>query len=128
MTTVARVSNSVIAIRGATTVDADTAAQVGERVQTLVEEILTRNKLVAQDLISVIFTATEDITSMFPATAARLAGLGDVPLLCAKELSVVDATPLCIRVLMHINFDRDKSEVHHVYLEKAAKLRDDLPE
>ncbi|MDQ1416499.1 MAG: chorismate mutase, partial [Acidimicrobiaceae bacterium] len=68
------------------------------------------------------------IHSVFPATAARAVGLGDVPLICARELDVVGGTPLCIRVLMHMNTDRPRAELHHVYLEGARGLRDDLPD
>ncbi len=118
---------SVRALRGATTVDADTDEQVGERVQALLAEMLRRNDIDKDDLISIIFTATEDVTSSFPATAARVFGLGDVPLLCARELSVHEGTPLCIRVLMHVETDKPRSALRHVYLEGARNLRDDLP-
>ena len=119
---------AVRALRGATTVDADTPDQVSERVQGLVTAMLERNGVDKEDLISIVFTATEDVTSMFPATAARPLGLGDVPLLCARELSVDGGTPRCIRVLMHLNTERSRRELHHVYLEGAKALRDDLPE
>lgn len=119
---------AVRALRGATTVDADTEEQVSTRVQALVAEMLRRNDVDKDDLISIIFTATEDVVSMFPATAARAAGLGDVPLICARELSITDGTPRCIRVLMHLTTERTRSELHHVYLEGARGLRDDLPE
>jgi chorismate mutase len=120
-------SVSVRAIRGATTVDADTREQVTSRVQELVNRMIGDNELVHDDLISILFTATEDIRSMFPAAAARGLGLGDVPLLCARELSVDGATPLCIRVLMHVGAERSLAELHHVYLWNARGLRDDLP-
>ena len=87
-----------------------------------------RNGVDHDDLISILFTATDDIRSTFPATAARTFGLGDVPLICARELDVDGATPRCIRVLMHLTTERDRGELHHVYLEGAANLRDDLPE
>ena len=87
-----------------------------------------RNEVDHDDLISVIFTATEDIVSTFPATAARTYGLGDVPLICARELSVEGGTPLCIRVLLHLTTERSRQELHHVYLEGARGLRDDLPD
>jgi chorismate mutase len=77
--------------------------------------------------VSIIFTATDDIHSVFPALAARKFGLGDVPLLCARELDIDDATPLCIRLLVHLESERSKAELHHVYLEGARHLRDDLP-
>jgi chorismate mutase len=119
---------AVRAIRGATTVDLDDKEQVISRVQALMTAILERNELTKDDLISILFTATDDIVSMFPATAARTMGLGDVPLICARELGVVDGQPLCIRVLLHVNTSRDRGEIHHVYLESARGLRDDLPD
>jgi chorismate mutase len=116
------------ALRGATTLEQDTEEQITERVQALVEAMLRRNAVLHDDLVSILFTATEDVTSMFPATAARFAGLGDVPLICARELSIRGGTPRCIRVMMHCYTERERSELHHVYLEGARALRDDLPE
>jgi chorismate mutase len=116
------------ALRGATTVDEDTEEQVAERTQALLAEMVSRNGVAHDEIISVLFTATGDIHSMFPATAARGAGFGDVPLLCARELDVVGSQPLCIRVLMHIETEREPRDLHHVYLENARGLRDDLPE
>jgi chorismate mutase len=121
------VPTAVRALRGATTVDADTVQQVTARVQALVDTMLERNAVDKDDLISVLFTATGDIRSMFPATAARGVGLGDVPLICARELDVVGGTARCIRVLMHLNTDLSRADLHHVYLEGAKGLRDDLP-
>jgi len=122
------VPNAVRALRGATTLDVDEAAHLTERVQALVNQMLDRNEVAKDDLISIVFTATEDIHSMFPATAARAAGLGDVPLICARELDVAGGTPLCVRVLMHLVTERSRTELHHVYLEGARNLRDDLPD
>jgi chorismate mutase len=119
---------AVRALRGATTVDADTVEQITERVQALVHEMLNRNGVDKDDLISILFTATDDIHAAFPATAARGIGLGDVPLICARELDVVGSMPRCIRVLMHLTTDRTRDELHHVYLEGTRSLRDDLPE
>jgi chorismate mutase len=119
---------AVRGLRGATTVDADTAEQVGNRTRALVTEMLERNGLDKDALISILFTATDDIHSMFPATGAREAGLGDVPLICARELDITGGTALCIRVLMHIYTDTPRADLHHVYLEGARGLRDDLPE
>lgn len=116
------------ALRGATTVDEDTEAQITERVQTLVAAMLARNGVAHDDIVSILFTATEDVTAMFPATAARLSGLGDIPLISAREMAVQGATPLCVRVMMHIYTEVPRSSLHHVYLEGARSLRDDLPE
>ena len=119
---------AVRALRGATTVDADTPEQVTERTCALLEAMLARNGVDHDDLISIVFTATPDVVSMFPATAARTLGLGDVPLLCAAEINVTGSTPRCIRVLVHLTTERSRRELHHVYLEGARGLRDDLPE
>ena len=118
---------AVRALRGATTVDEDTAEQITERVQALVREMLDRNGVDLTDVISAIFTATDDLVSLFPAAAARGAGFGSVPLLCARELSITDGTPRCIRVLMHVTTERAPSDLRHIYLEGAKGLRDDLP-
>ena len=115
------------ALRGATTIDVDTPEHMEERIIALLTEMFERNDINHQDLISVIFTATSDINSAFPAAAARKFGLGDVPLLCAQELEIVDGTPLCLRVLIHLTTERGRGELHHIYLEGAQGLRDDLP-
>ena len=91
-------------------------------------EILARNELEHDDLVSIIFTATDDLTAEFPATAARSLGLGDVPLLCARELAIDHGMARVVRVLVHCYTDRPRDELHHVYLEGARALRDDLPE
>jgi chorismate mutase len=115
------------ALRGATTVDEDTPEQVRERVVALIEELLERNGVDHDQLVSIVFTATDDLHCAFPATAARTLGLGDVPMLCARELDIAGATPRCIRMLIHLDTSKARSELRHVYLEGAAGLRDDLP-
>lgn len=117
-----------LALRGATTFDEDVREHVRDRVVGLLTEMLARNSIAHDDLISILFTATEELTCAFPAEVARSMGLGDVPLICARELSIVGATPRCIRILMHFEGDVARSELRHVYLEGAAGLRDDLPE
>ena|SRR5665213_1804768 len=119
---------SVRAVRGATTVDADTPEAIRERVVALLEQVLKQNGLSEDDIISILFTATEDVVSTFPATAARSMGLGAVPLICARELSIVGSVPRCIRVMLHVETERPRSDIHHVYLEGAKGLRDDLPD
>lgn len=119
---------SLRAVRGATTVEEDTPEVVTERVVALLGEILERNGLEEDDIVSILFTATEDIVSIFPATAARNMGLGAVPLICARELAVVGSVPRCIRVMLHVTTERPREEIHHVYLEGAQGLRDDLPD
>ena len=118
---------AVRALRGATTVDDDTPEQIEDRVVGLLREMLTRNEVGHEDLVSILFTATDDVHSAFPAAAARTIGLGDVPLICARELDITDATPRCIRVMMHLWTERSRAELRHVYLEGASGLRDDLP-
>ncbi|MGD0742473.1 MAG: chorismate mutase [Acidimicrobiales bacterium] len=115
------------AVRGATTLDEDTEDQVRERVGALVTAILARNGLGPEDLVSAIFSATEDVTAAYPATAARaLPGFADVPLLGCREMAVVGAVPRCIRVLVHCYTERARGEIQHVYLEGAESLRPDL--
>ena len=116
------------ALRGATTLDIDTASHMGERVKTLLTTMCARNNVGHEDVISIIFTATDDLHSAFPAAAAREIGYGDVPLLCARELQIDNATPRCVRVLMHLETELGRQELRHVYLEGATGLRDDLPE
>jgi chorismate mutase len=118
---------AVRALRGATTVDEDSVAQIEDRVVALMTEMFDRNDLHNDDLISILFTSTKDLVATFPATAARKFGLGDVPLICAQELDIVGSTPRCIRVMMHLDTDKTRAELHHVYLEGAQHLRDDLP-
>jgi chorismate mutase len=119
---------AVRALRGATTVDADVPEQISSRITELLTTMLEQNGLSHDDLISIVFTATGDLVSMFPAAAARVMGLGNVPLICARELDVVGSTPRCMRVLAHVTTHRARDELHHVYLEGARGLRDDLPE
>ena len=117
---------AVRALRGATTLDADTTEQMEERVQALLEEMLERNGVHHDDIISIVFTATDDLHAMFPATAARALGLGDLPLLCARELNIEGATPRCVRILMHVATDRVLHDLRHVYLHNAQGLNDEL--
>ncbi|HEX8803560.1 MAG TPA: chorismate mutase [Acidimicrobiales bacterium] len=120
-------SPAVRALRGATTVDVDEREHLFERVVALFEALFEHNAIPHDDVISVIITATDDIHCAFPAEAARKFGLGDVPLLCARELDVEGGTPRCIRVLLHLSTDVPRDRLHHVYLEGARHLRDDLP-
>lgn len=119
--------STVRALRGATTVDHDAPEEITGRVQELLTEVLSRNALELDDVISVVFTATADLVSIFPATAARGIGFGAVPLLCASEIPVPGSKPRCVRVLLHVVTERPRSDLHHVYLHDARDLRDDLP-
>ena len=117
----------VRAIRGAIQIDADDRAAIIDGAAELVRAVLDRNEVSADDLVSVIFTATPDLTAEFPAYAARAIGITDVPLLCATEISVPGAMPRVIRLLAHIESDRPREDIRHVYLRGAAALRTDLP-
>lgn len=118
----------VRAIRGATTVPEDSREHILEETARLLQEMMARNDVDKEDLVSIIFTATDDIRSEFPAAAARKAGISDIPLLCARELNIEgeDVIPLVIRVLMHAYTDRDHDGIRHVYLGEARALRTDL--
>jgi chorismate mutase len=116
------------AVRGAITCDENTKVEIEAKTSRLLEELLARNGVDHEDLVSILFTATEDLTAEFPASAARAIGLGDVPLICARELSIEHGMPQVVRVLVHCYTEKTRSELHHVYLEGARSLRDDLPE
>lgn len=117
---------AVRAVRGAIQVDADERDQILAATTELVTEVMRRNGLTTDDVISVIFTATPDLTAEFPALAARKLGFHEVPLLCATELNVPHALPRVIRLMAHIETDRPRSKVQHVYLRGATALRLDI--
>lgn len=117
---------AVRAIRGATQVDADERDQVLEATRELVAAVMDRNGLASEDLISILFTATPDLVSEFPALAARELGLGDVPLMCATEIAVPHALPRVLRLMAHVATDRPRADVQHVYLRGAVALRKDI--
>jgi len=117
---------AVRAIRGATQVEADDREQILEATTELVTEVMRRNGLSTDDVISVIFTATPDLTAEFPALAARKLGFHEVPLLCATELDVPHALPRVIRLMAHVETDRPRSQIQHVYLRGAVALRLDI--
>jgi chorismate mutase len=118
------------ALRGATTLDADTRDEVMARTAELLETLLVRNALTTDHVVSLLFTATGDIHSEFPAAAVRAAGISDVPMICARELEITGGSgiPLCVRVMAHVEVDRPRSDLRHVYLHGARQLRSDLPE
>ena len=117
----------VRAVRGATQVDSDDRDEMLAATAELVRAVLDRNELAPHDLISVIFTATPDLTAEFPAYAARAMGITDVPFLCATEIDVPGAMPRVVRLLAHVECDRARDDIRHVYLRGAAALRTDLP-
>ena len=113
-------------IRGATTVDIDEPPQILDATEDLLREIVRRNALCPEDIASTLFTVTPDLTSEFPAVAARRMGWNLVPMLNFTEIGVPDGLPRCIRVLVHVNTTRAQHEVIHVYLKAARALRPDL--
>lgn len=114
-------------IRGATSVAADDAHQILLATRELVGAMMAQNpRLRAADVASAIFTLTEDLSSAYPAQAARDIGWDSVPLLCAREIPVPGSLPRVIRVLVHWNTDMPQSRIRHVYLREAAALRPDL--
>ena len=119
-------SRSVRAIRGATTLDADTREQMIERVTALLAEMFARNHVDLDDVISIFFSATDDLHSMFPAEAARTMGLSDIPLMCARELAITGAMPRCVRVMAHVETTHPRAAVEHIYQEEARTLRPDI--
>jgi chorismate mutase len=115
----------LIALRGATTVEDNKSEAILHATEELMHEVLARNSLAAEDLVSCIFTLTADLDAEFPAVAARRMGLSAVPLLCAREIPVPGALPRVIRVLVHCYAPAER-EPQHVYLREAIKLRLDL--
>jgi chorismate mutase len=115
------------ALRGAITCTEDSKAEIDAKTALLVKELFARNELAHDDVVSILFTTTPDLTAEFPASAARTAlGLDQVALLGAQEQDVAHGTPRCIRVLVHCYSDRSRDQLHHVFLEGAAALRADL--
>jgi chorismate mutase len=115
----------LFAIRGATSVERNDAESILAATEDLVREVMSRNDLAADDMVSCIFTATDDLDAEFPAVAARRLGLDAVPLLCSREIPVPGALPRVIRLLLHYHAD-DGHEPAHVYLGEARALRADL--
>lgn len=118
----------MLALRGATTLDEDERDHLLDRVTVLLREMMDRNGVHHDDLISILFTATDDLHAMFPAEAARTIGLGDVPLICARELDVDGAMARCVRLMAHVETERSRAEIEHVYHHGARALRPDLSE
>jgi len=114
------------AIRGATCLEQDDAQEMAQAVTELLSEILARNEVDLEDLVSIFFTATPDLHSAFPAAAARGIGLADVPLICAQELDVAGAMEKVIRVMLHVQTSTPRNEINHVYLRGAEALRKDI--
>lgn len=117
---------SVRAIRGATQVDSNSADAISAGTQELVSEILRSNGIASQNVISILFTASPDLTASFPAAAVRQLGFEDTPLICAVEIDVPGALERTIRVMAHVEIERKKEEITHIYLHGAKALRADI--
>ena len=117
---------AVRAVRGATQLDEDDREHMLDRVAEMVRDVMAANGLGVNDFISVIFTATSDLHSEFPAYAARRLGFGEIPLICARELEIEGSMQRVVRMMAHVETDLPRSEITHVYLHGAANLRRDL--
>lgn len=118
---------AVRGVRGATTVEVDQPEKILAATSELLRELLAVNNIDSyEEIVSIVLTTTEDLTSAFPAEAARELGMNAVPLLCASEIPVPNSMKRCIRVLLHLNTDRKQSEMLPVYLHEAKKLRPDV--
>jgi len=117
---------NIRAIRGATKLSQDNPVEIESAVSELLLEMLSRNGVHTDKIISVYFTATPDIVSAFPAAAARKIGWGDIPLICSVEMAVTNSLPLVVRVMMHVNSKLSRDAVNHVYLRGAEVLRMDI--
>jgi chorismate mutase len=115
----------LFALRGAISVNRNDAQDILDATTELMHAIMQRNALEPRDVVSCIFTATNDLNAEFPAVAARAVGFEGVPLLCAREIAVPRSMPRVIRVLIHYHAD-EGHEPSHVYLGDASALRADL--
>lgn len=117
--------NMIKGIRGAIDVKRDEPGLIYSAARSLLENIIVTNELSVEDIIAVFFTVTPDLKSAYPAKAARDMGWVTVPMMCLQEMNVEGSLPYCIRVLIQVNWDKER-EVKHVYLGKAKELRPDL--
>jgi chorismate mutase len=110
-------------IRGATTVERNEREEILAASIELLELLISRNDLRAEDVASAIFTMTDDLDAEFPAIAARMLGWSEVALMCMREIPVPGSLPMCIRILLHVNTERSGGEISHVYIRRAVNLR-----
>lgn len=116
----------VRAIRGAVTVDENRREDILAATRELIRQVVERNELALDDLVSAIFTMTPDLDAVFPAEAAREMGWNQIPLLCTREIGVPGALPRCVRIMLHAYTERPAEQIQHVYLREAVRLRPDL--
>ena len=114
---------SVRGIRGAITVNDNTKEDILQETQHLLSELLSKNNVIQEDIVSIFFSLTQDLNAEFPAIAARRLGFTDTPLLCLNEIAVPGGLAKCVRILIHINSDKKQSEITHLYLKGAETLR-----
>ncbi len=113
-------------VRGATTVASNDREEILTATRQLLALMIRLNGIESRDVASAVFSTTRDLDAEFPALAARQLGWIDVPLMCGHEISVPGSLPLCIRVLLHWNTEKEQSEIEHVYVREANRLRPDL--
>ena len=116
----------VRAIRGATQLSKDDSVEMSEAVTELLSELFEKNGIAKDDLVSIFFTSTADLLSDFPAAAARRLDLGDIPLMCAREIPVTDSLPLVVRVMVHAYSEQSHAQIKHIYKRGAEVLRRDI--
>lgn len=117
--------NFIRGIRGATTVENNSSEEIIALTQELLLKLKTENQLDLPNIVSIIFTMTDDLDAEFPALAARRLGWNTIPLLCTREISVPGSLPKCIRILIHVNTEKQQTEMKPVYLKGAVNLRPD---
>jgi chorismate mutase len=113
-------------VRGATCASANSKEAIVEATKALLERMIADNEIDPNDIASAFFSTTCDLTAEFPAIAARQLGWRDVPLMCMHEMAVPNSLPLCVRVMMHWNTSKRSSDIRHVYMNGAERLRPDL--
>ncbi|NLP14615.1 MAG: chorismate mutase [Clostridium sp.] len=118
----------VLAVRGATTVENNNSDEIIAETQKLLLEMAKRNELHEEDIISIIFTVTQDLDKAFPAVAARNIGWTSTALMCMNEINVQGSLKKCIRIMMHVNSEKGKKDIKHIYTNGAKVLRPDIGE
>jgi len=114
-------------VRGATTVQVDTDIEIITAVERLLREMIELNSIEAEKVASIFISMTEDLKSAFPAKALRkINGWTYVPVVCMQEIPIIESLPLCIRIMLHLNTDKEQTQIQHVYQEGAIVLRPDL--
>ncbi|MDD3839250.1 MAG: chorismate mutase [Clostridia bacterium] len=116
----------LVAIRGAITVENDTKKDILRNTELLLKEIMCQNNIEKEEIISVFFTATRDLTAVYPAVAARELGIVNAALMCANEMDIKNSLNMCIRVMVQANSEISQKEVKHIYLKQAKTLRPDI--